>query len=237
MAPKEQRAFYKQNFDFHDTDKSGAIGKDEIIMLAVESGVYIEEKDFAELIAEYDTNGSKELDFDEFLNMMAEKGSKVKTLPSAPKPLDSSSGEPATTPLRPRDRRLKKLAAAATRSLAMLRPTERVEFYRQNFDFHDADKSGTISIREARMLLVECGVYLEEENVGPAIASVNVDLSGELSFDEFLRLVVGEQAGAARGSSSSSSRSGSGDTSESKQFKSDEWKRKLARTAAENLQM
>lgn len=64
-----------------------------------------------------------------------------------------------------------------------------VQDFKNIFDLLDIDKGGSISEKELRQLLSSLGMKVTEEEVRAMIASVDEDGSGEIDFDEFLKII------------------------------------------------
>ena len=68
--PEEKIAEYKEAFDMFDRDKQGTISCDEIYKIMKNFGYPISRKEVEGMIAEIDTSGDGELDFEEFVTLM-----------------------------------------------------------------------------------------------------------------------------------------------------------------------
>lgn len=64
-----------------------------------------------------------------------------------------------------------------------------IQDFRNIFDLLDLDKGGSISCKELRHLLGSLGMKVTKEEVLAMIASVDEDKSGEIDFDEFLKII------------------------------------------------
>lgn len=64
-----------------------------------------------------------------------------------------------------------------------------IQDFRNIFDLLDLDKGGSISQKELRHLLASLGMKVTKEEVLAMIASVDEDKSGEIDFDEFLKII------------------------------------------------
>eukprot|EP00658_Telonema_sp_P-2_P075498 TRINITY_DN6507_c0_g1_i1.p1 TRINITY_DN6507_c0_g1~~TRINITY_DN6507_c0_g1_i1.p1 ORF type:complete len:184 (+),score=63.64 TRINITY_DN6507_c0_g1_i1:191-742(+) len=69
-------------------------------------------------------------------------------------------------------------------------PEEDVAVFRGTFDAFDADGGGSIDRDELRDLLMAFGMFPSEQELDQMIHEVDEDDSGEIEFDEFLRMVV-----------------------------------------------
>lgn len=69
-----------------------------------------------------------------------------------------------------------------------LNPQE-VEAYRKAFSAFDADGSGTIDVKELKSTLQALGQKVTDEEVFVMISQVDEDGSGEIEFQEFLKVI------------------------------------------------
>ena len=69
----ELQAEYKQTFDMFDTDQSGRISTAELGKVMEQLGQHPTETDLQAMVSEVDTDGDGEINFEEFLLMMAKK--------------------------------------------------------------------------------------------------------------------------------------------------------------------
>ncbi|CAD7922925.1 unnamed protein product [Amoebophrya sp. A25] len=68
---------------------------------------------------------------------------------------------------------------------------DQIRMYKRTFEVADTDGSGYIDIRELLQLFKKLGMSHTPEQVQEELRKVDVDNSGELSFDEFCVLMVG----------------------------------------------
>ena len=68
--PEDKIAEYKEAFDMFDKDKSGTISAVEITKIMKNFGNPVSKKEVDRMIAEIDTTGDGELDFEEFVTLM-----------------------------------------------------------------------------------------------------------------------------------------------------------------------
>ena len=68
--PEEKIAEYKEAFDMFDKNKKGTISADDITKIMKNFGYPISIKEVKGMIAEIDTTGDGELDFEEFVTLM-----------------------------------------------------------------------------------------------------------------------------------------------------------------------
>ncbi|KAF9905417.1 hypothetical protein BX616_001025, partial [Lobosporangium transversale] len=67
----EELAKFKEAFTSYDKDKNGRIATDELKQLAASVGQEASDEELGFVIKAFDTNGDGELDFDEFLGLLA----------------------------------------------------------------------------------------------------------------------------------------------------------------------
>lgn len=92
---------------------------------------------------------------------------------------------------------------------------EEVQEYKEAFQLFDKDGGGTISIKELKQVFDALGQHPSEEEVQNMISEVDEDGSGEIDFEEFLKLMAAKQANMTmedelRGAFSVFDRDGSG---------------------------
>ena len=68
--PEDKINEYKEAFDMFDKDKSGTISANEITKIMKNFGNPVSKKEVETMIAEIDTSGDGELDFEEFVTLM-----------------------------------------------------------------------------------------------------------------------------------------------------------------------
>ena len=68
--PEEKIAEYKEAFDMFDKSHKGTISADDIIKIMKNFGYPISRKEVERMIAEIDTSGDGEIDFEEFVTLM-----------------------------------------------------------------------------------------------------------------------------------------------------------------------
>ncbi|KAI8613046.1 hypothetical protein BC830DRAFT_1066998 [Chytriomyces sp. MP71] len=63
---------------------------------------------------------------------------------------------------------------------------EQIDYYREAYTLFDADHNGFIDVQELGEVMRSCGMDPTEDEVKAMIASVDVDQTGTIDFDEFL---------------------------------------------------
>lgn len=71
--PKEQIAEFQEAFRLFDVDGSGTITVEELSTVIKNLGEHIDEAELTQMVNEVDEDGSGEIDFDEFCEMMWKK--------------------------------------------------------------------------------------------------------------------------------------------------------------------
>ncbi|KAI8823301.1 calmodulin-like protein [Chytriomyces cf. hyalinus JEL632] len=66
---------------------------------------------------------------------------------------------------------------------------EQIEYYREAYNLFDADHNGSIDVHELGEVMRSCGMDPTEDEVRNMIASVDVDNTGTIDFDEFLLMM------------------------------------------------
>ena len=64
-----------------------------------------------------------------------------------------------------------------------------IEGFKKEFDSYDLDASGTIDDHEVRLILKVMGEKINEKKLKDMISEIDEDGSGEIEFDEFVRMV------------------------------------------------
>jgi calmodulin len=75
--PPERIAELREAFSLFDKDGSGSISMSEMKMVLLSLGVEPTDEDLKEIIEEFDSDNNNEIEFDEFVNIMANKFSKT----------------------------------------------------------------------------------------------------------------------------------------------------------------
>lgn len=75
--PPERIAELREAFSLFDKDGSGSISMSEMKMVLLSLGVEPTDDDLREIIEEFDADNNNEIEFDEFVNIMANKFSKT----------------------------------------------------------------------------------------------------------------------------------------------------------------
>ncbi|KAJ7331639.1 Calmodulin-2 [Desmophyllum pertusum] len=147
MADKfteEQVAEFKEAFQIFDKDSGGTISIKELKQVFEALGQHPTEEEVQSMISGVDEDGSGEIDFDEFLTLMAAKQSNM---------------------------------------------TMEDEL-RGAFNIFDIDGSGFISSDELKQVLENLGESLTDEEVGEMMKEADLDSDGQVSFDEFVKMMA-----------------------------------------------
>jgi len=68
------------------------------------------------------------------------------------------------------------------------------EPWRKTFDFFDVDNSGTLSVEDFRQCLTSFGQKVTTEHVRQMLREADLDDSGEVEFDEFVKLMTSDSS-------------------------------------------
>ena len=139
---------FRECFNAFDEDGGGSIDKNELKELMLSVGQNPTDDDLAEMIRIADADGTGDIDFAEFVTLMAHH----------------MSGSEDT-----------------------------VESLTEAFKVFDASGDGSISPGELKQLLINVGEPVNDDDVDSIIKEVDVDGDGEVSFDEFARLILSNQ--------------------------------------------
>ena len=69
-VPEDKLAEYKESFDLFDTNHDGLISANEIYRIMKKFGNPISKKELGEIIADLDSSGDGQIDFEEFVSLM-----------------------------------------------------------------------------------------------------------------------------------------------------------------------
>ena len=81
----------------------------------------------------------------------------------------------------------RKTHVEVTRKLAI--PVEKLEEYKQSFDYFDRDKSGEITIDELKSLLSYLGRKSDESRVKAMIDELDQNGDGTITFEEYVTIM------------------------------------------------
>ena len=184
-------------FSKYDTDRSGAIDVAELGMLLADLGEKFDEKELDALMDELDSDGSREVEYEEFLRWWQLHGvRKVFAKFDA-----DCSGKIDVAELRPVLSQLGLELRPEEISTAMelldkdgdgaIGVDEFVSWFddfdvEREFRRFDTDHSGSISRHELRELTASLGMALSRKELGVAFERLDRDKSGLVTFDEFL---------------------------------------------------
>jgi Ca2+-binding EF-hand superfamily protein len=164
---EQETRYFRKMFGMFDTDHSGAIGFFEMKNLARHLGVQISDEQLRISIERVDDNGNGELEFDEFLQWLANVNDNV----------DGEGDEFAVLK--------SKIRAQGARPLT----SRQIEQFRTVFHHFDTDGSGTIDVEELGNVFEAMGQSLTTEELQSILKHADDDGSGEIDFDEFLMLM------------------------------------------------
>lgn len=164
---EQETKYFRKMFAMFDTDHSGAIGYFEMKNLARHLGVQISDEQLRVSIDRVDENGNGELEFEEFLQWLANVNDNA----------DGGGDEFAVLK--------SKIRAQGARPLT----SRQIEQFRAVFLHFDTDGSGTIDIEELGNVFEAMGQSLSTEELQSVLRHADDDGSGEIDFDEFLLLM------------------------------------------------
>lgn len=158
----EERSRIRETFQCYDGDGSGSLDTNELRGALADLGYCPQSREekleFQQIMEEVDREGDGELDINEF-------------------------------------------EQAVVRVMTMLRNLQRCELFEQ-FQLHDVDSTGSLSIDEVFDILPELGlaprIKEERQMIRECIAAVDVDDSKEVEFKEFEQLLVQVREGLHR---------------------------------------
>lgn len=163
----DERRYFKKLFDLYDTDKSGAIGMNELRNLSKHLGAEMNDEQLGKSVKSINAafvSGDGELSFDEFLRWLAST--------------DSNGGDEFAG--------LKaKITAQGKRTLN----NEQIQRLKEVFDHFDADASGSIDADELVNVFTSMGQEVSREDMEEMIRGVDDDDSGQIEFPEFMMLM------------------------------------------------
>jgi Ca2+-binding EF-hand superfamily protein/CRP-like cAMP-binding protein len=162
----------RQVFRKFDADRSGTVDYEECFSGLQSLGVSLNDDEFEELISIIDADGSGEISYFEFAEMLAttEKLSTKKKRRSSPRPVHNEDKE-RQLPTWWKEMRVK-IEAKATNVQTLFRS-------------FDADKSGTVDVEEFRNGLHYIGVELSESQFAELLDMVDADGGGQIDYTEF----------------------------------------------------
>ncbi|ENN80482.1 hypothetical protein YQE_03086, partial [Dendroctonus ponderosae] len=191
----------KKAFDTFDVEKKGSIGTQMVRTIFAMLGITTTEQILNEIIAEVDTDGSGELEFEEFVTLaakfMVEEDAEAmqQELKEAFRLYDKEgNGYISTKTLK---EILKELDDKLTNDeLDMIiaeidtdgSGTVDFDVLKNAFDTFDVEKKGSIGVVMIGTILSMLGVQTTDKMLAEIIAEVDEDGSGELEFAEFVTL-------------------------------------------------
>jgi Ca2+-binding EF-hand superfamily protein len=170
-AERKKRQEWKGIFDMLDSGRSGAISAKELKIALKGMGLRLDETEVRNLVREYDPEGSEEIEFPEFCDIMTAKEKEIAVA-------ESLGLEHANK----RKKRSKGYQMSEDRELE----TRRV------FQSFDTDGNGAIDIHELQSALRILGFYKTDSEVAEIMRQYDTDFSGGLSYTEFKNLITAE---------------------------------------------
>lgn len=161
---------FREVFAAVDTDNSGSVSSSELQNMFAKLGYEVTPELVAQVISQVDGDGSKTLSFDEFVSLLV-------LIVEASNAQQSGDVQEATN-------------EAGEAEAAIVLSEDATNAARELFDAVDTDKSGSVSNTELGELLRQLGYNASEEQLAQLVAVVDDDSSGNLNFDEFVRLIV-----------------------------------------------
>jgi calmodulin len=181
---EEELGKLKSSFKVFDTDSDGTITEDELFEAMEAYGVKKKSRaEVHEMMLEVDVDGSQQIEYDEFVQMMAPKvaasrlGSKI------------SSGKMGV------NEKSKKLIEAINRYGLSDADLENIS---KSFNAFDKNGDGKISLDEMRESMADLGHVHTQGELKGILESVDADGSGEVEYDEFVFLMGQKIAGSRR---------------------------------------
>jgi len=166
----EEISRFREVFSAVDADNSGSVSTSELQNLFKQLGYDLTVEFIAGLVSQVDVDGSQDLSFDEFVTLLVLV---LEALKSAEEEEAAKAEENAVFVADPSQFSAEELAG-----------------FREAFDFADTDKSGTVSYSELQQMFSKLGFDVASEVIVELVRQVDVDGSENLSFEEFITLVV-----------------------------------------------
>lgn len=162
----------RQTFRKFDADCSGTVDYEECYSGLKSLGVFLDDVEFEELLSIIDADGSGEISYFEFAEMLAatEKPNRRTQRKSRPRPVYSDEKE-RRLPAWWKEMRVK-IEAKATN-------------VRTLFRMFDTDKSGTVDVQEFRNGLHYINVELSDAQFAELLDMVDTDGGGQIDYIEF----------------------------------------------------
>ena len=174
---EEQIEEIREAFNLFDTDHSGSIDYRELKAAMRALGFEVKKEELKKMITDIDADGSGNIEFPEFLEMMTGKVRRAPPpSPDEPAPLRSTA-PPPTSPVRP-------LPVAA-----QMGEKDTKEEIIKVFKLFDDDSTGKISFKNLKRVAKELGENMTEEELQDMIDQADRDGDGEINPDEFYRIM------------------------------------------------
>jgi Ca2+-binding EF-hand superfamily protein len=156
----------KRLFDTFDLDASGSISLNELRTALKNLGEYTDELKLLRLLQEADSDGSGDIDFAEFSNIVLS--------------LRTDAETSIFTQIIKKHKTMVQFCNFTRDKLLKMR---------KEFDRFDADKSGQIDVKELEAALRNLGEYKNQKQVDEIMAQADVDKSGSIEFVEFCLII------------------------------------------------
>jgi len=175
-----EESFLYKAFRFIDLDNSNTVSRDEWIRAIEKIGIVVEDpKELELLFEEYDSDGSGEIDYREFVAALFGANSAVAKRLTPQKSMPPSEEQRAEDLLEAIKERL--LARGARGLIGLSR----------QFKIMDDDSSGKLEFQEFLKALHDYRVPIPEEEAELIFDYIDRDRSGSIDYDEFVRAVRG----------------------------------------------
>merc|ERR1711904_144065 len=179
MLRNLQRTELFESFHLHDVDGTGSLSVDEVFDILPELGLaplIDEEHDMIrQCVANQDVDNSKELDFNEFEELLVEVRKCLHRMR--------------------RERRRSIIQQCELDCEIVEAFKNEICELKDQFDCYDRDHSGFLDRSELDMLIADCGLgprsKAEREEIQELLASSDKDHNGRVTFVEFLHLIHG----------------------------------------------
>lgn len=191
----ETRKKLRMVFDKFDEDGSGAVSTGEMTKMIRQLELSLSSEEIAQLMRDADPDGSGQIEFEEFVTVMAEqmnKGGGLADVVSAAGNLFGWVGGLASWFSGEKPAEEKPVAPVAPVAKPLDEETRKK--LRMVFDKFDEDRSGAVSTYEMTKMVNELGLELGPAEIGNLMKEADPDGSGQIDFDEFVSVMQGQMA-------------------------------------------